>query len=100
MEWLRSPRTVSAEQRPEAEALRAPLTARLIRPSLGGMPIVKKPATVVAAIFLSLVSLLQLLRAVAGVRVVVGDTVIPMWVSLVAFVVAGALAVGLWRERR
>jgi hypothetical protein len=51
-----------------------------------------KPATVAAAILLTVVSILQLLRAVAGVRVMVGDTVIPIWVSVVAFVVAGGLS--------
>jgi len=59
-----------------------------------------KPATVTAAILLTVVALLQLLRAVARVRVVVGDTVIPIWVSVVAFVVLGGLAIGLWREAR
>jgi hypothetical protein len=59
-----------------------------------------KPATVAAAILLMVVSILQLLRAVAGVRVMVGDTIIPTWVSVVAFVVAGGLAIGLWREAR
>ena len=59
-----------------------------------------KPATVAAAILLTVVALLQLLRSVTGVRVMVGDTVIPIWVSVVAFVVAGGLAIGLWREAR
>jgi hypothetical protein len=59
-----------------------------------------KPATVAAAILLTVIALLQLLRAVAGVRVLVGDTVIPTWVSVVAFVVLGGLAIGLWREAR
>ena len=59
-----------------------------------------KPVTVAAAILLTVVSILQLLRAVAGVRVMVGDTAIPIWVSVVAFVVAGGLAIGLWREAR
>ena len=59
-----------------------------------------KPATVGAAILLTVVSLLQLLRAVAGVRLMVGESVIPIWVSVCAFVVAGGLAIGLWREAR
>ena len=59
-----------------------------------------KPVTAAAAILLTVVSILQLARAVAGVRVVVGDTVIPIWVSFVAFVVAGGLAIGLWRDAR
>jgi hypothetical protein len=61
---------------------------------------IMKPATVAAAIFLTVVAVLQLLRAVLGVRVMVGDTVIPVWASFVAFVVAGGLAAGLWREAR
>jgi hypothetical protein len=59
-----------------------------------------KPATVGAAILLSVVSVLQLLRVVAGVRVMVGEAAIPNWVSIVASVVAGVLAIGLWRETR
>jgi hypothetical protein len=59
-----------------------------------------KPATLGAAILLTVVALLQLLRAVAGVHVMIADTVIPIWVSVVAFVVAGGLAIGLWREAR
>jgi len=59
-----------------------------------------KPATVTATILLAVVSLAQLLRVVLGVRVIVGDTVIPIWASGVAFVVAGGLAFMLWRESR
>ena len=59
-----------------------------------------KPATVTATILLAVVSLAQLLRVVLGVRVIVGDTVIPIWVSGVAFVVAGGLAFMLCRESR
>ena len=59
-----------------------------------------KPATVAAAILLTVVAILQLLRAVLDVRVMVGNTVIPVWASLVAFVVAGGVAVMLWRESR
>lgn len=59
-----------------------------------------KPVTVAAAILLTVVALLQLLRAVTGMRVMVGDTAIPTWPSFVACVVAGGLAVGLWRDVR
>ncbi len=59
-----------------------------------------KPATVTAAILLTVAALLQLLRVVARVRVMVGDTIIPIWVSVVAFVVLGGLAIALWREAR
>jgi len=59
-----------------------------------------KPATVTAAILLTVVALLQLLRAALGVRVLVGETAIPIWASVVAFVVAAVLAIMLWRESR
>ena len=59
-----------------------------------------KPGTVAAAILLTVIAFLQLLRAVLGVRVTVGDTEIPIWASIVAFVVAGGLATLLWRESR
>ena len=57
-----------------------------------------KPATHMASILLSAVSLAHLLRALFGVPVTLADRVIPMWVSWVAFVVAGGVAVMLWRE--
>jgi hypothetical protein len=59
-----------------------------------------RPATLTASVLLGIVSLLQLLRVIAGVRVTVGDTTIPMWPSAVAFLVAGGLAILLWRDAR
>jgi membrane protein implicated in regulation of membrane protease activity len=59
-----------------------------------------KPATHLASILLAAVSLAHLLRIVVGARVTVMDSVIPMWVSVVAFLVAGAVAIMLWREAR
>ena len=44
-----------------------------------------------AAIF-TIVAVLQLSRAVAGWEITVGTTVVPLWASWVAAVVAGALA--------
>jgi hypothetical protein len=57
-----------------------------------------KPATHVASVLLAVVSLAHLLRVVFGTQVTVADAVIPMWVSAVAFVVAGGVAFLLWRE--
>ena len=59
-----------------------------------------KPVTVGATVLLVAVSLAHLLRIVFGVQVTVADSVIPMWVSGVAFVVAGGLAIMLWRSAR
>ncbi len=59
-----------------------------------------KPVTVGATILLAVVSLAHLMRILFEVRVTVADAVIPMWVSGVAFVVAGGLAIMLWRCAR
>jgi len=59
-----------------------------------------KPATHLASVLLAGVSLAHLLRIVFGTQVTVAHTVIPMWVSGVAFLVAGAAALMLWREAR
>jgi hypothetical protein len=58
-----------------------------------------KPVTLAAIILLAAVSLAHLLRILFGVRVTVADDVIPMWVSGIAFAVAGGLAILLWRGR-
>jgi len=57
-----------------------------------------KPFNTVAVVVFSLVALLQLLRVLSGWEVTVNGVAIPSWASVVAFVVAAALAVMLWRE--
>jgi len=59
-----------------------------------------KPFTIVAILFLALVSALQLARVALGWEVSVNGAVIPMWASVVACVVTGGLAVMTWRESR
>jgi uncharacterized membrane protein len=59
-----------------------------------------KPATLVAAILFWLIALAQLLRALFRIEVRAGDVVIPIWISILAFVVLAALGVWLMRERR
>ncbi len=59
----------------------------------------KRPASLVAAIAFWLIALAQLLRVLLGVRVTAGSHDIPLWLSVVAFVVLGALGLWLWRER-
>ena len=46
----------------------------------------------VAGVFFSLIALAHVLRIAFGASVVVQNTSIPMWVSWIAFVVAGYLA--------
>lgn len=58
-----------------------------------------KPASLAAAILLSLVAIAHLLRLAFGVEMTVGGTVIPMWLSVVGVVVPLGVAILLWRER-
>ena len=58
-----------------------------------------RPFTLVAVVVFSLVSLLQLLRLLLGWEITINGIAIPLWASGVAFVVAAALAVMVWRER-
>ena len=59
-----------------------------------------KPFSVVAALVLGLVALVQLLRLILGWSVVVNGFGIPLWASAVACLVAAGLAVMVWREAR
>jgi len=51
-------------------------------------------------IVMVVVSLVHLLRFTMHVPVTVGTRTVPMWVSVVGFLVAGAIAAGMWREQR
>lgn len=51
-----------------------------------------KSFSVIAAVIFTIIALLQLTRAVAGWEVTVGTTVMPMWPSWVAGLVAATLA--------
>jgi len=59
-----------------------------------------KPFARLAVLFLALLALLQLARVVLGWPVLVAGTAVPLWASVVAAVVAGGIAVMLWRESR
>lgn len=60
----------------------------------------RKPASLVAAILFWLLALAQLLRVLLRVDVRAGEVHIPLWVSILAFIVLAALGIWLWRERR
>jgi len=60
----------------------------------------KKPASLVAAIVFWLIALAQLLRVLFRVEVKAGGAEIPLWLSVLAAIVLGALGIWLWRERR
>jgi hypothetical protein len=59
-----------------------------------------KPYTRIAVAVFSIVALVHLARLLAGWEVVVSGFVVPVWWSGVALVVAGGLALMLWREAR
>ena len=54
----------------------------------------------VAAVVFGLVSLAQLGRLVTRIEVLVAGYVFPLWPSAVAFVVAGALSLWMWKLSR
>ena len=59
-----------------------------------------KPFTTLAAILLGLLAALQLARVLLGWEVLVNGIAIPLWASAIACLVAGGLALMLWRESR
>ena len=59
-----------------------------------------KPFTTIAIVIFSLVAVLHVLRLIFGWEVLINRLVMPMWVSVVGFIVAGGLAVMVWREAR
>ena len=59
-----------------------------------------KPFTTIAIVIFSLVAVLHVLRLIFGWQAVIDGLVIPMWASVVGLIVAGGLAIMLWRESR
>ena len=56
--------------------------------------------TRIAAILLTAVAIAHLSRVVFGIEATVAGDVVPMWVSVAATIVAGGVALMLWRDRR
>ncbi len=59
-----------------------------------------KPFAALAVLVFSLVALLQLLRVFFGWQITVNGFFIPLWASVIACLLAAALAFALWRETR
>jgi hypothetical protein len=59
-----------------------------------------KPYTTITVVFLALIALVHLVRLFFAWEVTVQGIVIPVWLSAIAVVIPGALAVMLWRESR
>ncbi len=60
----------------------------------------KKPFTTIAVGVFALMALVHVLRLGFGWEVTIQGSVVPMWVSVLGTVIAGGLAVMLWRESR
>lgn len=61
---------------------------------------INKPFTVIAVVIFGIVSLAHLIRVFMAWEVTVNGVLIPVWISVIGFVVAGALAIMLRREMR
>ena len=59
-----------------------------------------KPFTMIAVVVFSLIALMQLLRFFSRWEITMNGVIVPVWVSGIAFVIVGGLAVMLWREMR
>jgi hypothetical protein len=59
-----------------------------------------RPFTALGAIIFALIALLHSLRLFLGWKVSVDGIDIPMWVSVLGMLIAGGLALMLWREAR
>ena len=57
-----------------------------------------KPFTMLAVSVFALVALVHLLRLVYGWEATINGAAVPMWASGLGLVIAGGLAVMLWRE--
>ena len=60
----------------------------------------KKPFATIAVGVFAIVALVHVLRLAFGWEVTIQGSVVPMWVSVLGAVVAGGLAIMLWRESR
>lgn len=59
-----------------------------------------RPWALTATVLLAFVALGHVLRIILGVQITAAGTAVPMWVSGVFFLVAGGVALMLWRETR
>jgi hypothetical protein len=59
-----------------------------------------KPFTKLAVVIFALIALVHLYRLIRPFEVVVKGMVVPQWISLAGLIVAGGLALMLWREAR
>lgn len=56
--------------------------------------------TAIAAAVFAIISLMHLLRIILCWEVTVNSVVIPQWLSIIGFIIAGGLSFMLWKEGR
>jgi hypothetical protein len=59
-----------------------------------------KPFTTIAVVLLAVIAVVHLLRLFTGWEVIVSGFTVPVWWSAFGLVVAGGLALMVWREAR
>jgi hypothetical protein len=59
-----------------------------------------KPFTTIAVAVFTLIAIVHLIRLFVGWEVIVTGFVIPVWWSALGLVIAGGLALMVWREAR
>lgn len=69
-------------------------------PGAGGYDGAMKPFTYIAVGVFALVALLHGLRLLFGWEATIAGLSVPLWASLLGTVIAGGLAVMVWRESR
>ena len=57
-----------------------------------------KPFTLIAIIFLSIVTLFHILRIVTGADITMNNWSVPIWLNGVGAIITGGLALMLWKE--
>ena len=59
-----------------------------------------KPVSTIVVVVFALVAVVHLMRIIQGWEVIVNGITMPLWVSVVGAIIAGGLAILLWREGR
>jgi hypothetical protein len=57
-----------------------------------------KPFTLIAVLVFAIVALVHVVRLFTHFQVIIGSHTIPMWASWAGLVLAGVMAVMVWRE--
>jgi len=61
---------------------------------------IMKSSTKLAALLLAIVAVLHLLRVVFSIEMTIDNIGIPMWISIVGFIIPAILSIGLLKESK